>query len=111
MARMAKGRKVRDTKEAMALLAKWSTSGERMSEWCESRGISWYSLSAYQGWQRARTRGASLVEVVTTVDEPVERPDVSPARYRIVLRDCAVEIDDNFDDDTLRRLLHVVASC
>jgi hypothetical protein len=108
---MAKGRKVRDTKEAQALLAKWSTSGQRMSEWCESRGISWYSLSAYQGWQRARTRGAALVEVVAAAPELAGPVEVPAARYRIVLRDCAVEVDDRFDDDTLQRLLRVVAAC
>jgi hypothetical protein len=33
------------------------------------------------------------------------------ARYRILCGELAVEVNDDFDDGTLRRLLAVVAGC
>ena len=66
------------------------------------------SLSAYKGWPGRR--GARFVEV------EVERPAVvvqqqAPCRYRVVLGERVVEVDQDFDDDVLRRLLRVVEGC
>lgn len=96
------GRKVRDAKEAHELLAAWSRSNMPMAAWCASRGISWYSLSAYKGWQRD-----ALVEVETGLTAP----PAAAGRYVVIVGDRAVEVDAHFDDDVLRRLLRVVASC
>jgi hypothetical protein len=109
------GRKVRGPGEAVELLKAWSASGEPMSTWCAARGVNWYSLSAYMGWQVRHQPdaeghgGDQLVELVATAD--VETVEASPATYRIALRDVVVEVDGDFEDEPLRRLLRVVASC
>ena len=105
----AKGRKIRSGDEALELLAAWRTSGERMSVWCAARGLNWYSLSAYQGWARGRQRGPALQLV--EVELPVEVPTAPVVRYRIELNSAVVEVDDQFREDSLRRLLRVIASC
>ena len=102
------GRRVRDASEAQQLLAAWSASGEPMAEWCAARRINWYSLSAYKGWPGRR--GARFVEVDVEPTALVRRQP-TPSRYRVVLGDRAVEIDQDFDDDVLRRLVRVVEGC
>ena len=113
------GRKVRDADEARELLSAWSASGEAMTPWCAERGINWYSLSAYNGWlDRERHEeeagvghegGDGFVEVVTTALAVVApRPS---ARYRVLLGDRVIEVADDFDDDALRRLIRLVATC
>lgn len=122
------------------MLKAWSASGQVMSTWCAERGLNWYSLSSRYGWSTRQRRegraeppdeGADLrpdgfVEVVA--DDAVDStPDVEPevvvavqasppsprstAKYRIALGDAVVEVDGDFEDDPLRRLLRVVASC
>lgn len=105
------GRKVADRAEASRMLAEWGDSGERLSDWCIARGINWYSLNAYQG--RGVGSHAAFVELAVgpvCVPEAVAR--TTEARYRICIGDdIGIEVDDHFRDDTLRRLLGVVASC
>ena len=103
------GRKVAGREEAALILAEWEQSGERMSDWCRRRGINWYSLNAYRG--RGVEAQARFVELAVG---PVCVPEGAPgeARYRICLgEDIGIEVDDHFRDDTLRRLIGVVASC
>lgn len=104
------GRKVVDANEAEELLAEWADSGEAMSTWCGRRGINWYSLSAFKGWPGRR--GADFIEV------EVEQPTAAlvarsraPSRYRVHLGGRVVEVDQDFDDEVLRRLVQVVEAC
>ena len=112
---MAKGRKV-SAHEAATLLEQWESSGEPMSRWCAARGLNRYSLSAYKGWLATRwgvePGGAvAFAEVVINEPEPVETFVPIGSRYRVEVGDVVVEVDDHFQDTTLRRLLQVVASC
>ena len=53
------GRKVRDRQEAAELLSEWKQCGERFSDWCEGRGINWYSLNAYRSrWLQTNVSSA-----------------------------------------------------
>jgi hypothetical protein len=77
-----------------------------MSDWCGARGINWYSLNAYGG--RGVEAPTAFVELAVG---PVPEA-AAEARYRICLGDdIGIEVDDHFRDDTLRRLIGVVASC
>ncbi len=98
------GRKVRDSQEAADLLVKWEQSGERMSDWCGSLGINWYSLNAYRG--RMPTAFVELAIDPTVVAETVSAP-----RYRICLGEAGIEVDDHFQENTLRRLIRLVSTC
>ena len=130
----AAGRKVTDAEEAKQLLAIWSRSGVPMAAWCKPRGINVYSLAAFKGWpKRAHASGKgrkseslqeeslahsttttkttdapAFVEVDTT--KPVHNNDTH-ALYRVRVGAYAVETSSSFDEDSLRRLLLLVASC
>ncbi len=108
----AVGRKVRDAHEARELLGAWSRSGDAMSDWCGRRGINWYSLSAYQGWQvrgGEANRLDGFVEIEPAAIAPAGRR--TEARYRVVVGAHIVEVTGDFEEEHLRRLLCVVASC
>jgi hypothetical protein len=101
----AKGRKVRDRAEAIELLAAWEASGERMSTWCSARDLNWYSLSTHRSWLRAEKRGDTMRLVEVELEPPVA------ATYRVDLGEFTVEVDDHFQEDTLRRLVGVLGTC
>jgi hypothetical protein len=102
---MSKGKKVTGSEPA-ELLRERQSSSERMTLWCEPRGINWYSLSAYNGWLTTRwTPGVAFAEVVMA-----SAPEAL-GRYRVEVGDVVVEVDDHFRSDTLRRLVQVLATC
>ena len=119
----ATGRNIRDRAEAMDLLRQWETSGELMSTWCAARGLNWYSLSGHRGWvlsglkagpRRSRTgpptagKELQLVEVALPATVTAEA-STSNGRYRIERGDTVLELDNQFDDDQVRRLLRLLA--
>ena len=108
------GRKLRDHQEAAKLIAEWERSGERLSDWCGTRGISWHSMCAYKSnGERATPAFVELaLDTTPTMGAQEMMADRIDSRYRMCLGDdVGIEVDDHFRDDTLRRLLRVVASC
>ncbi len=101
-------RKVRDEEEARHLLAQMMESGLELREFCKHEGIDGRSLHCWSRNLEARDpkplTPLRLVEVVG--HEPVRQ-----AEYRVVLGDLVVEVDDNFREETLLRLLRAVTSC
>lgn len=104
------GRKTRDAADARRCLRAVQSSGLGRVEWAHEHGIDARSLNV---WRLNLARGAKpeptglpmrLVELVASA-APVD------VRYVVRVGDLAVEVDDRFDDVTLRRLLRVVASC
>ena len=90
--------------EAGDLLEAWERSGERMSDWCSARGLNWYSLNAFKGRGSAATTEIAFAEVVA--------PSAAvPAVYRLLVGELAIEVDNDFADDTLVRLVRTVARC
>lgn len=68
--------------------------------------MNWYSLNAYKGrWSGARP---AFAEVVTTA---TIRTVSAPPVYRVLVGELAVEVEDDFEDDTLVRLVRAVARC
>jgi hypothetical protein len=99
------GRKVGTAQEAAALLEEVAASGIERAEWARRRGIDPRSLNAWRVnlARRSRTQ-LQLVELV---------PTALPTNPGVVVR-CgrfAVEVDDDFDDGVLRRVLAAVAAC
>jgi hypothetical protein len=115
MAKKSTGRRITDRAEAAELIDAWVSSGECMSDWCRKRGINWYSMNAY--WGRGGVRPSSAFVELAVAPPDMVAPPVIPepateAWYRICLgSDLAIEVDDHFRDDTLRRLIRVAASC
>lgn len=101
------GRKIRDAAEARACLAEVARSGMARAAWARVHGYDARSLNAWRlnlGDRRPRRETLRMVEL--TLEAPASR-----SRYVVHLGDVAVEVDDDFDEGTLRRLLHVVAAC
>jgi hypothetical protein len=102
---MAEGRLVRRD-EVEELLTVWERSGERMSDWCAARGLNWYSLNAFKGrWSGPTTAEIAFAEVVSNSVQS------GPVVYRVLVGELAIEVEDDFEDDTLVRLVRAVARC
>ena len=109
MSKSARGRMVRDRAEAAELLAELEASGERMSDWCTARGINWYSLNAYLGRGVVPARQEPEFVELTVASPPPTA--VAAARYQVRVDGIEIEVDDQFREDTLVRLLGVLAAC
>lgn len=104
-----RGRKVRNEAEAVALIEEARLRGVEPREVAVERGICGRSL---QGWRlvfskrRARPSEEAILELVPmTVDQ-------SPTRsYRVWVGELVVEVGDEFDEGTLRRLVSVLRAC
>jgi transposase-like protein len=107
---MAK-RKIRDERDARRCLAAAKEAGLTRAEWARQHGVDGRSLYA---WARNlkrddrktghRQKHKGLVELI---------PEARHARSRYVIRcgQLAVEVDEQFDEAILARLLRVIAAC
>ncbi len=104
-------RKVKDRAEAERLLDQWASGEEGLPEFCAGVGVDGRSLHCWalnlgRVSEERRLSEVGLVEV--TVGSALPR---AASVYRVVVGDLAVEVDDAFREDTLARLLRVVARC
>ena len=100
-------RKIRDVADAHACLNAAAASGLPRAVWARANGIDARSLNAWRiTLDRKAPHPASsrLIELV-----PLSPPRAST--YVVRCGPLAVELDDDFDDHVLRRLLAVVVSC
>jgi hypothetical protein len=102
-------RKIRDYADAHACLAAAAASGLPRAAWARANSIDARSLNAWRiTLERKSTPSAAspprLVELV-----PLPPPRSTP--YVVHCGPMTVEVAADFDDDVLRRLLTVVASC
>ncbi len=111
-------RKIQDENEARECIAKMKESGLRLAVWARSAGIDGRSLHAWnvnlargdsrtpRGAPKARNvRRVNLVELV-----PMTAPSRT-ARYIVQVGQLALEVDAQFDEVTMRRLVAVLRSC
>lgn len=99
-------RKILDEAEAVQCLDAHCASGLTLAEWARRHGIDGRSLNIWRmNLARRGTahRAPRLVELVASGGPP--------SRYTVRCGRLAVEVDDDFDQETLLRLLQVVASC
>lgn len=103
-------RKVRDEDDAWSLLDAWEASRLEFSEFCARQGVDGRSLNCWRlnlgelDEDDAEPAALRLVEVVGP--QPAHK-----AEYRLSVGDIVIEVDDDFRDDTLARLLRVAATC
>jgi len=111
------GRKIRDERDARRCMAAAKAAGVSRGEWARQHGIDGRSLFAWgknlergdktRGTKktvRKRKRLGGLVELIADTRR-VE------SRYVIRSGQLAVEVDDNFEEATLTRLLKIIAAC
>ena len=109
---MAAGRKVFNEQDARRCIAaaRWTRGG--IAVWARANGVdgrslnAWYVNLARRGVPRVRAVGPKLVEVVRA-------PAVASTRSSYVLHVGGVELEvsDNFDELSLRRLVGLLKSC
>ena len=98
-------RKVSSAAEARECLAEVAASGLARAEWARRNGVDARSLNAWRlNLEPSSARREPTFVELTTLPAPV-------SRYLVRVGDLAVEVDEHFDDQVLRRLLRVVASC
>ncbi|MCA9493212.1 MAG: hypothetical protein KC621_24945 [Myxococcales bacterium] len=104
-------RKVRDGDDALELLRALSHSELSRKEFCRLHGIDGRSLRCWElNLGRRRGQVASEAPALRLLEVTVARPR-SSASYRVHVGDLVVEVDDDFVDDTLVRLVAVLAAC
>lgn len=103
---MAIARKIRNAEEARQYLDEVAASGQERAVWARSNGVNARSLNA---WRLILARAERQVPTRWVELVAAERAPV--ARYVVRVGGVAVEVGDDFRDETLRRLLAVVASC
>lgn len=113
-------RKIRDEADARACIAAVRASKLTRKEWAQSKGIDGRSLRAWTlnlersagstKLSRPRTNGTKPLRLVELVPSPAA-PRPASSRYVVRVGRHTVEVDDQFAEGTLRRLVTVLASC
>lgn len=108
-------RKIRDEADARACVASAGASGRGLTEWARAEGVDGRSLRVWsmnlglvarrRGKHSSRQSEVRLVELVRAPAPATAR------RYVVRVGDRTIEVDDGFDESTLRRLLSVLSPC
>jgi hypothetical protein len=105
------GRKIHDEAEAIEALDSMARTGLELADWCRARDIDARSLSGWRGVLEARGYEPPVERSHPEFIEVLRVPVARSARYTIRHRGFELEVDDDFDDRTLGRLLTVVGAC
>jgi hypothetical protein len=100
------GRKILDETDAQRCLDAQVASGLTLAEWARHEGVDGRSLNSWRmnlARRRALPRAPRLVELVPA--------RARAAKYTVRCGRLEVDVGDDFDEDTLFRLLQVVAAC
>jgi len=97
-------RKIEDESEAKAVLAAAAAAGVSPGEWAREHGVDGRSLDR---WRGRLSRGAHLPTLVELV------PSTTSSSRRVVVRvgDAEVELDGDFDEAALARVVRALRSC
>ena len=98
--------KIRDRQDALACLEALDTSGMTLTPWARAHGVDARSLHCWRLNLGGRRDTSRLVELVP--ESPASQPR---ARYILRVDDVEFEVDDHFREETLARLLDLVAPC
>jgi hypothetical protein len=107
------GRKINDAADARACMRAMAARGVNRADWAREHGIDGRSLNAWRinlghrgNPPESRPARPRVVELVATAAIESE-----PVRFVVRCGALVVEVDPRFDEQALRRLLRVVASC
>ena len=98
------GRKIRNEEEARNALEALAMSGLSRTAFARANGLDGRSLHC---WERNLGRRGGSVRFVELIGEPMEVDRV----YRLVIGDVTIEVTDDFDEDSLVRLVRVAQRC
>jgi len=114
-------RKIRDEADARACLGAAKKSGLTLARWGRSAGVDGRSLHAWsmnlargssepRGKRAQRSAAAKRMKLIELVAAPPPLVRTT-ARYVVRVGRVGVEVADDFDAATLRRLVAVLAAC
>jgi transposase-like protein len=102
-------RKIVDEKDARACLGAVARSGETLAAWTRRHGVDGRSLHS---WKRNLARRGALPSVAEPrLVESVAPPSLPTRRYVIRVCEASIEVGDDFEAETLRRLVEVLRAC
>lgn len=105
------GRKVLNEQDARRCLTAVKASGHELGAWAREHGVDGRSLNLWRvnlerrGVLRLRAAAPKLVELV------VARPAVPQEPFVLRIGGVELEVGDQFDEVSLRRLVGVLKSC
>jgi hypothetical protein len=103
-------RKIWGERDARACVKAAKAAGLSLGAWARTHGVDGRSLHAWSVnlglAARSTIAKPTLIELVPT--PTTLRP---PARYVVRIGDAAIEVDDDFADETLARLVRAVRAC
>jgi hypothetical protein len=112
-------RKIRDEADARACLSAAQKSGLARTAWCRASGVDGRSLRAWslnlargaEGRRRKTTSHVPLAKRVELVEliAATSAPTHGSARYTVRVGQLGIEVGDDFDAGTLRRLVAALA--
>jgi hypothetical protein len=106
------GRKIFNEQDARRCLAAAKATRGSAADWARAHGIDGRSLNAWRvnlsrrGVPRVRALAPRLVELV-----PATPPVSSSARYVLRVGAVELEVGDNFNEQSVRRLVGLLKSC
>jgi len=106
------GRRIVNEQDARRCLAAVLSARGELAAWARAHGIDGRSLNAWRvnlesrGVPRRRSVVPKLVELVPTVMSPAAR-----APYVLHVRGVEIEVGNDFDEPSLRRLVGLLKSC
>ena len=108
------GRKVRDLEDARTLLSQWQATEEPLATWCRRHDIKVCSLASYKRWVHPAVDTPTSTPEDLAFIEVVGLPGTAPPPATYTLRfqnGRALEFDERFSEDAIRRLLTLVETC
>lgn len=112
---MSKLRKVENESEARRYLARVEAAGVSLKAWAQAHGVDGRSLNCWKANLTRRKRGGGRVEAASAPMQLVElvpaNTSAPSARYEVRVGAASVEFGDDFEIETLRRIVEVLRSC
>jgi hypothetical protein len=104
-------RKIEDARDARACEKAARAAGLSLGAWARRHGVDGRSLRAWSfnlGRSRSATALASKPRLIELVPAPAVQAE---ARYVVRVGDAAIEVGDDFHDETLARVVRVLRAC
>ena len=104
-------RKIEDARDARACVKAARAAGLGLGSWARKHDVDGRSLHAWSvnlarsPSSKAMVAKPRLIELVSRSAPP------APARYLVRVGDAAVEVSDDFCDETLARVVRVLRAC
>jgi hypothetical protein len=104
-------RKIWGEQDARACVKSAKAAGLSLGAWARRHGVDGRSLHAWSVNLGLASASAPAPTVKPTLIELVPTPAMRAARYVVRIGDATIEVDDDFTDETLVRVVRVLRAC